>query len=87
MEISHQPPTLDYSNTRIKVRCELDGNFIGGKGSARGRTIANRLARSHCFCALRKPIHGTFKTCRRALRMSAFEDISEVHFPIRQDQI
>ena len=33
-----------YSNTHIiKVRCGLAGNFIGAKGSARGRTTANRL--------------------------------------------
>jgi hypothetical protein len=34
METSHQPPTPQFSNTHIKMRCGLGRNFIGAKGSA-----------------------------------------------------
>src|ERR1700722_13856080 len=47
MEISHQPPTLQNSNTHIKMRCGLDGNFIGAREApeAARQPTGFRLAR------------------------------------------
>jgi hypothetical protein len=47
MEISRQPPTLQNSNTHIKMRCGLDGNFIGAREApeAARQPTGFRLAR------------------------------------------
>ena len=79
-------PFLTRTLSRVMVEeRQKGGDALGGQQMV--VTSNGRLISSHCQTAVHESAHGTFETCRRTLRMSAFRARPEVIGACQNDEI